>query len=88
MIGAFAYGWPLTKDPIAGVQPIEYMLDLPTTQPANDPTPSSAPRQRRHEADARGPTNGRSLGRCDDAVLLPGMKKAPPATFRWQVASA
>ncbi|HEX4795895.1 MAG TPA: SpoIVB peptidase S55 domain-containing protein [Humisphaera sp.] len=29
MIGAFAYGWPMTKDPIAGVQPIEYMLELP-----------------------------------------------------------
>ena len=29
MIGAFAYGWPLTKDPLAGVQPIEYMLSLP-----------------------------------------------------------
>lgn len=29
MIGAFAYGWPMTKDPLAGVQPIEYMLDLP-----------------------------------------------------------
>ena len=30
MIGAFAYGWPLAKDPLAGVQPIEYMLKLPT----------------------------------------------------------
>ena len=29
MIGAFAYGWPMTKDPLAGVQPIEYMLDIP-----------------------------------------------------------
>ena len=29
MIGAFAYGWPLSKDPIAGVQPIEYMLAMP-----------------------------------------------------------
>ena len=29
MIGAFAYGWPLAKDPLAGVQPIEYMLKLP-----------------------------------------------------------
>jgi hypothetical protein len=29
MIGAFAYGWPLSKDPVAGVQPIEYMLDIP-----------------------------------------------------------
>ena len=33
MIGAFAYGWPMTKDPIAGVQPIEYMLDLPPAPP-------------------------------------------------------
>src|SRR5690349_10568970 len=30
MIGAFAYGWPLSKDPVAGVQPIEYMLEIPT----------------------------------------------------------
>jgi hypothetical protein len=29
MIGAFAYGWPLSKDPLGGVQPIEYMLSLP-----------------------------------------------------------
>ena len=29
MIGAFAYGWPLTKDPVAGVQPVEYMLKIP-----------------------------------------------------------
>src|SRR5205085_1319567 len=29
MIGAFAYGFPLAKDPVGGVQPIEYMLDLP-----------------------------------------------------------
>ncbi|MGD1275780.1 MAG: hypothetical protein ABR964_00985 [Tepidisphaeraceae bacterium] len=33
MIGAFAYGWPLCKDPLAGVQPIEYMLSLPTNEP-------------------------------------------------------
>jgi hypothetical protein len=29
MVGAFAYGWPLSKDPLGGVQPIEYMLSLP-----------------------------------------------------------
>lgn len=29
MIGAFAYGWPLGKDPIGGVQPIQYMLNIP-----------------------------------------------------------
>jgi hypothetical protein len=28
LIGAFAYGWPMMKDPVAGVQPIEYMLDI------------------------------------------------------------
>ena len=38
MIGAFAYGWALAKDPIAGVQPIEYMLELA------DRTPLPAPR--------------------------------------------
>jgi hypothetical protein len=40
MIGAFAYGWPLQKDPVAGVQPIEYMLRLPEakgTAPATQP---------------------------------------------------
>src|SRR5438128_741406 len=30
LAGAFAYGWPMGKDPIGGVQPIEYMLSLPT----------------------------------------------------------
>ncbi|HWB53955.1 MAG TPA: hypothetical protein VG722_07175, partial [Tepidisphaeraceae bacterium] len=30
MIGAFAYGWALDKDPIGGVQPIEHMLRLST----------------------------------------------------------
>ncbi len=29
MAGAFAYGWPFSKDCLAGVQPIEYMLALP-----------------------------------------------------------
>ncbi len=28
MVGAFAYGWPLMKDPVGGVQPIEYMLEV------------------------------------------------------------
>jgi hypothetical protein len=43
MIGAFAYGWPMTKEPLAGVQPIEYMLALPgTTKPTAGPAPAEA----------------------------------------------
>jgi hypothetical protein len=30
MIGAFAYGWPMMKDPVGGVQPIQYMLGIPS----------------------------------------------------------
>src|SRR5437868_4858243 len=37
MIGAFAFGWPMMKDPVAGVQPIEYMLAIPATQPSTKP---------------------------------------------------
>jgi hypothetical protein len=33
MIGAFAYGWPMVKDPVAGVQPIEYMLKIQEGKP-------------------------------------------------------
>ena len=28
MIGAIAYGWLFSKDPICGIQPIEQMLDI------------------------------------------------------------
>jgi hypothetical protein len=31
MAGAFAYGWAFSKDCLAGAQPIEYMLQLPTS---------------------------------------------------------
>ena len=85
MIGAFAYGWPMQKDPIAGVQPIEYMLRLPetaappTSQPSNvgglsEPLPLSGDRSRPQ-------STGRSARwSLSDSVLLPGMKTAP-ATY-------
>mgnify|MGYP001232236920 CR=1 FL=1 len=41
MVGAFAYGWALMKDPIAGVQPIEYMLDIAQAKAA--PAAGDAP---------------------------------------------
>jgi hypothetical protein len=37
MICAFAYGWSLAKEPLAGVQPIESMLELRRNQPAGAP---------------------------------------------------
>jgi hypothetical protein len=42
MVGAFAYGWPLSKDPLGGVQPIEYMLQLPDNPVAQKPETASA----------------------------------------------
>ncbi|HLL89571.1 MAG TPA: hypothetical protein VK324_09725, partial [Tepidisphaeraceae bacterium] len=76
MVGAFAYGWALTKDPIAGVQPIEYMLDIPvrtpTSQPAGgfpDAPTLTAP-----------PSQGKRVWSIDEAVLLPGMT-APPRHY-------
>ncbi|MGA2583711.1 MAG: hypothetical protein ABSG31_10580 [Tepidisphaeraceae bacterium] len=41
LAGAFAYGWPLSKDPIGGVQPIEYMLKLPSSRPSDDGQPQA-----------------------------------------------
>ncbi|MGE5609580.1 MAG: hypothetical protein ACM359_10030 [Bacillota bacterium] len=42
MIGAFAYGWPLTKDPLGGVQPIEYMLRMPLVEKTPEPAAKPA----------------------------------------------
>ena len=44
LLGAFAYGWPMTKEPLAGVQPIEYMLAMPaTTRPTIPAEAGSTP---------------------------------------------
>jgi hypothetical protein len=56
MIGAFAYGWPFAKDCLAGVQPIQYMLNLPSNESArpritgvrDTPVHSSADRESFH----------------------------------------
>ena len=79
MIGAFAYGWPLQKDPVAGVQPIEYMLKLPlakgspATQPGNDGgAPMASPLK---EGSA---VRQNATWSLSDSVLLPGMTTPPP----------
>jgi len=46
LIGALAYGWPFSKDPICGITPIQSMLDI-RQAPAAPPVPiggASAPR--------------------------------------------
>lgn len=43
LVGALAFGWRLAKDPIAGVQPIEHMLDV--ADPLKPRPPAFAPRQ-------------------------------------------
>src|SRR3954463_333921 len=75
MCGAFAYGFPLAKDPVAGVQPIEYMLQL--TEPKPGTTITGSPKDD-HPEPARAGAQRRATWSLRDAVLLPGMA-APPA---------
>jgi hypothetical protein len=85
MVGAFAYGWPMQKDPIAGVQPIEYMLKLPdelgtpTSQPSSNGSLEALPLgggKAKGKSTARG---GRPIRwTLSDSVLLPGMRSPPP----------
>lgn len=78
MIGAFAYGWPLAKDPLAGVQPIEYMLRLPTdAASANADGAASIG----HQALAPAPSGNWSVWQ---AVPFPGSNKVPP---NWPLAT-
>jgi len=41
MIGAIAYGWPLSKDPIGGVQPIQQMLAIPGVLESSETKPTT-----------------------------------------------
>ncbi len=74
LIGAFAYGWPMMKDPLAGVQPIEYMLAAEPARQAQQSVaslPSAASRgewsllaaieqKRQQMASASAPSAGKS----------------------------
>ncbi len=87
MIGAFAYGWSLSKDPLAGVQPIEYMLALPgndhakpaetlQTQTNAGGSDQSPPLESTSLMDARGRLKlspGKPVWSIDD-VRIPGWK--------------
>ncbi len=66
MIGAFAYGWPLMKDPLAGVQPIEYMLEVGSTL-----KPEAAATQQSSEQMRSGGSGAGKLCRYDPLNPLP-----------------
>jgi hypothetical protein len=55
LIGAFAYGWPYSKDPLAGVQPIEYMLALPANDAPAAPAGSAGDASPDHSGAAAEP---------------------------------
>src|SRR3954471_25017060 len=69
MIGAFAYGWPMMKDPVAGVQPIEYMLQVPSEKPATKPTVQPT----KGTTAQRGNLIGPKRWLASDSMMLPGM---------------
>jgi hypothetical protein len=72
MIGAFAYGWPMTKEPLAGVQPVEYMLAIPS-----DVKPAVP-------AGAAGPT-GRTGAGARESLPEPATRLSwsPVAVYGW-----
>ena len=85
MAGAFAYGWPLMKDPIGGVQPIEYMLDIRKHAKPNDNLPSTQPTREEPSteptigsAGARAMSSGVTHWDVSDVIMLPGMTTPPP----------
>ena len=76
MIGAFAYGWPMTKEPVAGVQPIEYMLAIPSDPKPGMPVEAGA--------GVAGPT-GRTEAGTRDSLPEPGARLSwsPVDAFGW-----
>ena len=77
MIGAFAYGWPLMKDAVAGVQPIEYMLKIPDEKKDAVAGVQGGKSSAVEAKPAVG--QGRSRWRLQEVMLLPGMERAPAA---------
>ena len=75
MIGAFAYGWPLTKDPLAGVQPIEYMLGIRGESKKDQVNPDGGATTA--EKPGVKPASGASEGRTAGARLSWSLAESP-----------
>lgn len=84
MIGAFAYGWPLMKDPVAGVQPIEYMLALPNEKRSLAPlAPAEGPKLSRTPVESPGDAARQPVGRVHWSLNdVPGLLGPKNATLR------
>ncbi len=74
IVGALAYGWPFSKDPICGITPIQSMLDIRHAPPA-PPVPIAGAASTAAFLSAF--TTGRFTGGLDD--LLKPFQAASPA---------
>ncbi|HET9313934.1 MAG TPA: SpoIVB peptidase S55 domain-containing protein, partial [Vicinamibacteria bacterium] len=70
LVGAVAYGFPFSKETIAGITPIGEMIEVTRTESAGTARPASA-RLRLPFGTARGP-----LAPLDQATLLSALKRA------------
>jgi hypothetical protein len=68
LVGALAYGWPFSKDPICGITPIQSMLDI-RHAPAAAPVPIGGPAARASEIVSR--FASRNFSGALDALLAP-----------------
>jgi SpoIVB peptidase S55 len=68
LVGALAYGWPFSKDPICGITPIQSMLDI-RHAPAAAPVPIGGPAARASELVSM--FGSRRFGGALDALLAP-----------------
>jgi SpoIVB peptidase S55 len=68
LVGALAYGWPFSKDPICGITPIQSMLDI-RHAPATAPVPIGGPAARASELVSI--FGSRQFSGAIDALLAP-----------------
>jgi hypothetical protein len=87
MIGAVAYGWTFSKDPICGVQPITQMLEVaevrkpkPATQPTSTATSTAASNRSEKRSGAMDLSEwvARAVGEPIDGASRLGILNGPP----------
>jgi len=79
LIGAFAYGWSLMKDPLGGVQPIENMLTIPAV-----PRKGEGATRPAAAAQSDSPRLSQTAWQVDELLVMPWKKQ--PATLNPLVA--